>query len=103
MDLTTRLSVRWLVGAILLFIVVIQFNLWIGKGSLAEVWTLRKEVSRQQQINEQLLQRNQILYAEVEDLRHGTEAIEARARMELGMVKQGEEFYQFIQPSLATE
>ncbi len=100
MDLTTRISLKWLVGALLIFVIVIQFNLWIGNGSLAEVWGLREEVSRQQQINEQLLQRNQILYAEVEDLRHGTEAVEARARMELGMVKQGEEFYQFIQPNL---
>ncbi|HBC58356.1 MAG TPA: cell division protein FtsB [Gammaproteobacteria bacterium] len=94
------MSLKWLVGALLIFVIVIQFNLWIGNGSLAEVWGLREEVSRQQQINEQLLQRNQILYAEVEDLRHGTEAVEARARMELGMVKQGEEFYQFIQPNL---
>jgi cell division protein FtsB len=77
-------------------IVWTQVNLWMGNGSLAEVWSLTKEVAHQTSINEQLKLRNQILYAEVEDLRHGSAAIEARARTELGMVKQDEVFYQFI-------
>lgn len=77
-------------------LVGLQFRLWIGDGSLAEVWTLNKAVMAQQAENERLSARNDALAAEVEDLRQGKTAIEERARTELGMIARGETFFQII-------
>lgn len=83
-------------------LVGLQFRLWIGDGSLAEVWTLNQAVIAQQAENERLSARNDALAAEVEDLRKGKTAIEERARTELGMIAKGETFFQIIpQPELS--
>lgn len=80
--------------AILLFL---QFRLWVGDGSLAEVWELKNSVAIQKQENEKLAETNRILDAEVTDLKTGLEAIEERARNELGMIREGETFYQVVE------
>jgi cell division protein FtsB len=77
---------------------VLQYRLWVGKGSLAEVSNLKQEISDLEQQLVSLRERNRALQAEVEDLRSGNAAIEERARSELGMIKQGEIFYQIIEP-----
>lgn len=71
----------------------LQSRLWFGEGSLAEVWQLRQDVAKKKQENAALLARNQRLAAEVSDLKQGTEALEGRARSQLGMIKEGETFY----------
>lgn len=79
-------------------IAVLQYRLWVGEGSFAEVHELRQATARQEQENQALRQRNRALEAEVRDLRTGLEAIEERARSELGMIKEGETFFQVVEP-----
>ena len=76
----------------------LQYRLWVGDGSLAEVWDLYQQVEVQRDENQSLRERNQALEAEVQDLKKGLGAIEERAREELGMIKEGETFYQIIEP-----
>ncbi len=76
--------------------VYLQINLWVGEGSLANVWSLKKEEARLIKENQQLLERNAAMAAEVLNLKSGLDAIEERARMELGMIKQNETFYLII-------
>jgi cell division protein FtsB len=88
---------RWLVWLLVALLLLLQYRLWIGDGSLAEVWDLYQQVQAQQKENRQLRERNQALEAEVKDLKQGLEAIEERAREELGMIKRDETFYQVIE------
>jgi cell division protein FtsB len=77
-------------------IVLIQYPLWLGKGGWLKVWDIDRQVSEQKARNEKLVVRNASLDAEVRDLKQGSEAIEERARYELGMVKQDEVFFQIV-------
>jgi cell division protein FtsB len=88
-----------LVGLLL----VLQYPLWFGNSSAAAVWRLHQQVKAQKIENEHLSERNQALIAEVIDLKHGLDAIEERARTELGMVRQGETFFQVVEPPHAYE
>lgn len=88
---------RWLVRVLIVLLVLLQYKLWVGDGSLAEVWDLYQQVQDQKQENQQLRERNQTLEAEVEDLKQGLGAIEERAREELGMMREDETFYQIIE------
>ncbi len=74
----------------------LQYRIWVGEGSLAEVWRLTKSIEAQTARNVELGERNQRLHAEVLDLKQGMEAIEERARRELGMIAKGEVFYQIV-------
>ena len=81
---------------LLALILLLQYPLWLGKGSWLKVWDNNRQLEEQKTINEKTHQRNAVLDAEVRDLKRGTEALEERARSELGMVKQGEVFFQVI-------
>ena len=83
-----------LILAVLLLL--LQYPLWLGKGGWLKVHDLNRQVEMQQQVNQKIQTRNSSLDAEVRDLKQGTEAVEERARSELGMVKQGEIFFQLI-------
>jgi cell division protein FtsB len=87
---------RVLLAILLLLLVALQFKMWFGEGGYRDVQRLAQRVEEQAQENEALAQRNRELQAEVEDLRQGLEAIEERARSELGLIKEGEEFYQVV-------
>ncbi|MCU7851008.1 MAG: cell division protein FtsB [Candidatus Thiodiazotropha sp. (ex Monitilora ramsayi)] len=89
---------RLLITILIILLVVLQYRLWVGPGSLAEVNNLKHEIGELEQQLLGLQKRNRALQAEVEDLRSGQSAIEERARSELGMIKEGEVFYQVIQP-----
>ena len=80
-------------------IAAIQYPLWMGKGSWLRVWEFSTRVDQQKERNIQLAARNAGLDAEVRDLKQGTEAVEERARVELGMIKPGEVFYQVTDKS----
>jgi cell division protein FtsB len=82
-----------LVGLLL----ALQYPLWIGKGSWMKVRELDRSLAEQREGNARLKARNDALDAEVRDLKEGTEAIEERARLELGMVKKDEIFYQVVE------
>jgi cell division protein FtsB len=83
-------------------IVLIQYPLWIGKGGWLRAWDVDRQLSVQKDKNRELERRNATLAAEVKDLKTGTEAIEERARFELGMVRSDEVFYQYVEKSPAT-
>lgn len=89
---------RGLIVIFLALLLWLQYRLWVGPGSFAEVHQLRQQVVLQQQTLQRLKERNQILEAEVRDLKHGLEALEEHARLELGMIRQGEVFFQTIEP-----
>jgi cell division protein FtsB len=83
-----------------ILIALLQYPLWLGKGSWLRVWDLNRQVALQQEKNTTLKARNGTLEAEVRDLKSGQAAIEERARSELGMIKQDEVFYQVIDQAL---
>jgi cell division protein FtsB len=88
---------------LVVLLLLLQYPLWLGKGSWLKVWDLNRQVEAQQQINQQTKARNALLDAEVRDLKQGTAAIEERARSELGMIKRDEVFYQILDnPSART-
>jgi cell division protein FtsB len=80
-----------------ILIALLQYPLWLGKGSWLRVWDLNRQIAEQQEKNNGLKARNEALDAEVLDLKSGRAAIEERARSELGMVKQDEVFYQVLE------
>lgn len=84
---------------LVVLLLLLQYPLWLGKGSWLKVWDLNRQVEAQQQINQQTKTRNALLDAEVRDLKQGTAAIEERARSELGMIKRNEVFYQILETS----
>ncbi|MCZ6502887.1 MAG: septum formation initiator family protein [Gammaproteobacteria bacterium] len=88
---------RIIVAILVLMTVGLQARLWIGEGSLAHVSGLRIEVDKQISENNQKKWRNEILKAEIVDLRDGLEAIEAKARNELGLIKEGETFFLLLE------
>jgi cell division protein FtsB len=75
-------------------ILIIQYPLWLGKGGWMRVWEVDRQLDAHHAKNERLEIRNGALAAEVKDLKQGTDAIEERARYELGMVKNDEVFFQ---------
>ena len=76
---------------------LVQFRLWVGDESLAEVWRLRQAIELQSTENALLASRNQRLEAEVRDLKGGLEAVEERARVELGMIRRDEIYFQIVE------
>jgi cell division protein FtsB len=84
-----------LAGVLTALIVLIQYPLWLGKGSWMRAWEVDRQLSLQLDRNLQLERRNGGLAAEVADLKQGTEAVEERARFELGLVRSDEIFFQF--------
>ena len=87
---------RALLAVLIVLLALLQFKLWFGEGGFADIRRLEQRVAEQERENDLLEQRNRELRAEVDDLRQGLEAIEERARSELGMIKEEEEFYQVV-------
>ena len=89
---------RWISLILVVLILLLQYPLWLGKGGWFKVWDIDRQVEAQKQINQKTQTRNMVLDAEVHDLKQGTEAIEERARNELGMIKRDEVFFQIVGP-----
>ena len=87
---------RLLAVVLVVLIAAIQTPLWFGKGGWLRVWELDRQLSQAREKNEKLRARNAALDAEVRDLKTGYDAIEERARSELGMIRQDEVFYQVL-------
>ena len=85
---------RWLTLGLIALLVLLQYPLWLGKGGWLKVWDYDRQLTQQKEANRKLETRNGGLDAEVRDLKQGYEAIEERARFELGMIKQDEVFVQ---------
>jgi cell division protein FtsB len=90
---------RYVALLLLILLLALDIKLWTGDWSMREVWRLRQRVVEQKQENLKLKQRNEALSAEVEDLKTGKQAIEERARSELGLIKPDETFYQVVEPT----
>ncbi len=88
---------KWLILALSLVLIGLQYRLWISDGSLADVVRLNQKIAKQQVENERLQERNRILAAEVRALKNGLDAIEERARTDMGMIKKGETFYMVVE------
>jgi cell division protein FtsB len=87
---------KWLTGIFLFLLLLLQYSLWFGNGGLLRVWQLNQSVAAQKAENAKLKERNEALEAEVRDLKQGLEAIEGRARTDLGMIKKDETFFQVV-------
>ncbi len=87
---------RVFTAILLVLLVLLQYRLWFGKNSVPDYLALKENVILQQNANAKLEQRNKLLFADTDDLKLGLEAIEERARNELGMIKENETFFRLI-------
>lgn len=87
---------KWLALILIALLIGLQIKLWVGDGGMRDLRAIRERVSEQQSENGKLKQRNDALHADVEDLKHGRDAVESRARSQLGLIKPGEVFYQVV-------
>ena len=88
---------RWPILILIALVVLLQYPLWLGKGGWLRVWEVDRQLHAQREENLRLEQRNAALAAEVNDLKSGNEAIEERARFELGLARPGEIYVQIPQ------
>ena len=88
---------RWLFVALLVILAALQYRLWFAEGSLAEQRRLELQVQELTRINSHLLERNAVLEREVLELQSGNKGVEQRAREQLGLIREGETFYQFVE------
>jgi cell division protein FtsB len=95
--------VKLLIAILVTLFTLLQYSLWLGNDSLIELYGLQRSIERQRHENGGLKERNARLEAEVRDLKEGTEAVEERARRELGMVGKGETFFQIVESSPGQE
>ncbi|MDR0576415.1 MAG: cell division protein FtsB [Candidatus Accumulibacter sp.] len=93
---------RWLCAILTALLAALQYPLWLGKGGWLRAWDVNRQLQQQKESNRALEVRNAGLDAEVRDLKQGYDAIEERARFELGMIRQGEIFIQ-IPENLPTQ
>lgn len=87
---------RWPTWVLVALIVLLQYPLWLGKGSWLRAWEVDRQLAEQKRVNQGLAARNMTLEAEVLDLKEGLDAVEERARSELGMIRQDEVFFQIL-------
>lgn len=94
---------RWLTGVLFLLVLFLQYRLWFAEGGIAETSRLSARIERERAINAELTARNEALERQVIELQNGTAVLEARAREDLGLVKEGEIYYQFADPEDGAE
>lgn len=92
---------RLVTPVLLILFLLLQYRLWFGDNSVADYFQLKASLATQSQTNEKLQRRNALLEKEILDLKRGHDAVEERARNELGLIKRGEVFYRLHQPSEA--
>ena len=92
-----RSIMKILLAVVVLLIGLLQYRLWFGDGGIEQVKSYQLQLNDLNKEAEEKVLRNKALYAEVEDLRKGQEAIEERARNELGMIREGETFFQVLE------
>src|SRR5215470_1823821 len=89
---------KWLASALVVVVVLLQYRIWLSEDGVRELRRLDTAVATQRAENDQLAERNRQLAAEVRDLKNGMQALEERARSELGMISANETFYQVVPP-----
>jgi cell division protein FtsB len=93
---------KWLAAALAIATILLQYRVWLSEDGVRQVARLRQAVAAQRGENEQLGERNRQLAAEVRDLKTGLNALEERARSDLGMIARNETFYQVVPPAPAS-
>jgi cell division protein FtsB len=93
----TDYAVRLIVIGLTVLLILIQYPLWLGKGSWLRVWDLSRQLDSALVKEQELRERNAKLASEVQDLKEGTGALEERARYELGLIKDNETFVQILE------
>lgn len=88
---------RTLILLLLIALIGVQYKLWVGDGNMVQWKLLKQRINDQKNANEKLIRRNAALEADILELKHGEQALEEQARYELGMIKENEQYYQFIQ------
>ncbi|WP_417567929.1 septum formation initiator family protein [Marinobacter sp.] len=84
-------------GLMIVVILLLQVRLWVGEGSFAQVWALETSIAEQREENAELAIRNERLYAEVRNLRNEQGAVEERARVNLGLIREDETFFLVVE------
>lgn len=87
---------RMLIIFLIIALLGLQYKLWVGDGSVAQWLSLEKKLALQNEANTQQMARNRAIEADIRELKSGDQALEEQARFELGMVKDGEMYYQFV-------
>ena len=87
---------KLILSALIILTGLLQYELWFSVGGMNTVWQLKKDISKQQAINDDLAKKNDALAKSIHALKHSNDAIETRARHELGMIKNDEVFYQVV-------
>lgn len=87
---------KWVIAILIVFLIGLQYRLWVGEGSVAEVVDLQGKIELQETEIDRLQERNRLLALEVKDLQTGMSIIEERARSEMGMIKEDEVFYMVV-------
>lgn len=87
---------KWITAVLVILLGLLQYRLWFGKNSIPDYVAKKQEVAEKRDANANLRQRNSLLKADISDLKIGLEAIEERARNELGLIKEGETFYRIL-------
>ena len=85
---------KLLIPVLVVLFVVLQYKLWVGEGSLAEVATMERNIEAQQQAIEEMQKRNMAMQAEIDSFKNDQDAVEERARSDLGMIREGETYFQ---------
>lgn len=87
---------KYIFITLLVLFLVLQYELWFSEGGIRSAMQIKQSIMRQQQLNQQLQTRNRSLIADIIQLKSGQQAIEERARNDLGMIKKGETFYRIV-------
>ena len=87
---------KWVALVLVVILTTLQYRIWFGESSFRQIKEQRQKVTNIEQENKELVLRNQKILAEINDLRHGPDAIDERARYQLGMIKQGEVFIRIL-------
>ncbi len=85
---------KLLIPVLVVLFVVLQYKLWVGEGSLAEVASMERDIETQQQAIEERKKRNMAMQAEIDSFKNDQDAVEERARSDLGMIREGEIYFQ---------
>lgn len=90
---------KFIAAVLLVVLLMLQYRLWVGDGSFANMVQLNSEIAKQSEQNARLIERNRLLNEEVLALKSSQDALEERARNDLGMIKKGETFFMVVQSS----
>ncbi|MEM7358689.1 MAG: cell division protein FtsB [Pseudomonadota bacterium] len=87
---------KFLASLLFVLLIFLQLQLWFGSHGVFQLWSLQRNIDQEQANNDALITRNEQLHAEVQELKEGREALEERARSQLGFIKEGEKFYRLV-------